>query len=60
MLLTKSVFFTMIFPHYTSLNNKFDVLDISCDEWEEYAKNDILYTESVLGKVRSKRNKALI
>ncbi len=46
MLLTKAIFFdlffTMIFPHYTSLNNKFHVLDISCDEGEEYAENIII------------------
>lgn len=47
------LFFTLIIPKYNKEDNEFDILNISAEEWESYAENDILYRERALGKVKS-------
>lgn len=34
-------------------NNEYDILNLSVDEWEQYAENDILYRERALGFVKT-------
>lgn len=50
------LFFTLIYPHYSSTNNEFDILNITKEEWEEHAENPILYKERALGKVMSEED----
>ena len=45
------LFFTLIYPHYSSENNEFNILNISKEEWEEHAENPSLYEERALGKI---------
>ena len=47
------LFFTLIVPSYEKENNEFDILNLSVDEWEKYAENDILYRERALGFVKT-------
>jgi putative hydrolase of the HAD superfamily len=47
------LFFTLIYPHYSSTNNEFDILNITKEEWEMHAENSILYKERAIGKVIS-------
>ena len=47
------LFFTLIYPHYSLVDNEFDILNITKEEWEECAENPVLYEERALGKVDS-------
>lgn len=47
------LFFTLIVPAYEKGNNEFDILNLSVDEWEQYAENDLLYRERALGLVKT-------
>ena len=47
------LFFTLIVPSYEKANNEFNILNLSVDEWEYYAENDILYRERALGLVKT-------
>lgn len=47
------LFFTLIVPVYEKADNEFDILNMSVDEWEQYAENDILYRERALGLVKT-------
>lgn len=47
------LFFTLIVPVYNETNNEFDILNLSVDEWEQYAESDILYRERALGLVKT-------
>lgn len=47
------LFFTLIVPAYGNVNNEFDILNLSVDEWEQYAENDLLYRERALGLVKT-------
>lgn len=47
------LFFTLIVPVYEKANNEFDILNLSVDEWEKYAENDVLYRERALGFVKT-------
>ncbi len=47
------LFFTLIVPSYEKENNEFDILNLSVDDWEKYAENDILYRERALGFVKT-------
>ncbi len=49
------LFFTLIVPTYREANNEFDILDLSVNEWENYAESDVLYQERALGLVKSER-----
>ena len=49
------LFFTLIVPTYSKANNEFDILDLSANEWENYAESDVLYQERALGLVKSER-----
>ncbi len=49
------LFFTLIVPTYREANNEFDILDLSVNEWENYAESDVLYQERALGLVKSGR-----
>ena len=50
------LFFTLIVPAYEDTNNEFDILDLSVNEWEHYAENDMLYQERALGLVKSEKD----
>ena len=47
------LFFTLIVPAYENVNNEFNILNMSVDEWEQYAENDLLYRERALGLVKT-------
>lgn len=47
------LFFTLIVPAYGNTNNEFSILNLSVDQWEQYAENDILYRERALGLVKT-------
>lgn len=47
------LFFTLIIPAYGKINNEFDILNLSVEEWEQYAENDTLYRERALGLVKN-------
>lgn len=47
------LFFTLITPAYEKSNNEFDLLDLSVNQWERYAEDDILYRERALGMVKT-------
>ena len=47
------LFFTLIVPTYGKTNNEYDILNLSVDEWEQYAENNILYRERALGFVKT-------
>ena len=47
------LFFTLIIPAYDKVNNEFDILNMSADEWEQYAENEVLYRERALGLVKN-------
>lgn len=47
------LFFTLITPEYGKINNEFDLLGISREEWERYAEEPSLYRERALGTVDS-------
>lgn len=47
------LFFTLIVPTYKKANNEYDILNLSVNEWEQYAENDILYHERALGSVNT-------
>lgn len=47
------LFFTLVVPTYDKSNNEFDILNLSADEWERYAEDDVLYRERALGLVNS-------
>lgn len=47
------LFFTLIYPQYSIVDNEYDILNLTMEEWEEYAENPILYEERALGKVES-------
>jgi len=47
------LFFTLIVPTYQKTNNEYDILNLSVNEWEQYAENDILYHERALGSVKT-------
>jgi len=47
------LFFTLIIPTYPKLDNEFSILNLSVDEWENYAEKDVLYKERALGLVKS-------
>lgn len=49
------LFFTLIVPTYKKTNNEYDILNLSVDEWEQYAENDILYHERALGLVKTEK-----
>lgn len=49
------LFFTLIVPTYREENNEFDILDLSVNEWENYAESDVLYQERALGLVKTER-----
>lgn len=46
------LFFTLIAPNYLEVNNEYDVLKLTKEEWEYYAENDELYRERALGNVK--------
>jgi putative hydrolase of the HAD superfamily len=48
------LFFTLIYPEYSDIN-EYDVVGISCEEWEKYAEDNILYSERALGKIRTEK-----
>ena len=50
------LFFTLIVPTYSKANNEFDILDLSANEWENYAESDVLYQERALGLVKSEKD----
>ena len=47
------LFFTLIIPAYEKTNNEFDILNLPVGEWEQYAENEILYSERALGLVKT-------
>ena len=47
------LFFTLIVPAYENVNNEFNILNMSVDEWEQYAENDLLYRERAFGLVKT-------
>lgn len=47
------LFFTLIIPAYEKENNEFSILNLSTDEWEKYAENEMLYRERALGLVKT-------
>lgn len=47
------LFFTLITPTYQKEINEFSILNLSIDEWEKYAENDMLYRERALGLVKT-------
>ena len=49
------LFFTLITPSYERENNEFSILNLSANEWEMYAENDVLYRERALGLVDSEK-----
>lgn len=49
------LFFTLIVPAYEKTNNEYDILNLSVEEWEQYAENDILYHERALGLVKTEK-----
>lgn len=49
------LFFTLIVPEYKNTGNEFDILNLSVDEWENYAENDVLYQERALGLIKSEK-----
>ena len=49
------LFFTLIVPVYVEANNEFEILDLSVNEWENYAESDVLYQERALGLVKSEK-----
>ena len=49
------LFFTLIVPTYEKTNNEYEILNLSVDEWEQYAENDILYHERALGFVKTEK-----
>lgn len=46
------LFFTLIYPQYSTGKNEYDVVGISAEEWEYYAENDDLYKERALGEIK--------
>lgn len=49
------LFFTLIVPVYVEANNEFEILDLSVNEWENFAESDVLYQERALGLVKSEK-----
>ena len=47
------LFFTLIVPTYEKGINEYSILNLSADEWEKYAENEMLYRERALGSVKS-------
>lgn len=47
------LFFTLIIPTYQKEINEFSILNLSIDEWEKYAENEMLYRERALGLVKT-------
>ena len=47
------LFFTLIVPTYQKGTNEFSILNLSIDEWERYAENEMLYHERALGLVKT-------
>ena len=47
------LFFTLIIPTYQKEINEFNILNLSIDEWEKYAENEMLYRERALGLVKT-------
>ena len=47
------LFFTLIIPTYETENSEFSILNLSIDEWEKYAENEMLYRERALGLVKN-------
>ncbi|GFZ29808.1 hypothetical protein CSC2_03340 [Clostridium zeae] len=47
------LFFTLITPRYNSLKNEYDVLNITKEQWEEYAEDIKLYTVRATGKEKN-------
>ena len=50
------LFFTLIVPTYAETNNEYEILNLSVDEWEQYAENDILYQERALGFMKTEKD----
>ena len=50
------LFFTLIVPVYVEANNEFEILDLSVNEWENFAESDVLYQERALGLVNSEKD----
>ena len=49
------LFFTLIVPVYSSGRNEYDVLEMTVDEWEKYAEDNILYKKRALGKITDEK-----
>lgn len=49
------LFFTLVEPKYIPSQNEYDILRISQEEWEQYAENNDLYRQRILGKVKDPR-----
>ena len=49
------LFFTLIVPTYEKEINEFSILNLSVDEWETYAENEMLYRERALGLVKTEK-----
>ena len=47
------LFYTLIIPTYEKEINEFSILNLSTDEWEKYAENEMLYRERALGLVKT-------
>lgn len=47
------LFFTLITPNYDETNNEYSLLDLTREEWEEYAEEASLYAERALGHVEN-------
>lgn len=46
------LFFTLITPKYNDVRNEYDVLGVTCDQWEEYAEDAKIYRKRALGLVK--------
>lgn len=49
------LFFTLIYPQYSTGKNEYDVVGISAEEWEHYAENDDVYKARALGEIKDER-----
>lgn len=47
------LFFTLIVPCYSQVENEFDIVGLTLEKWEQYAENSVLYEERALGNVSS-------
>ena len=53
------LFFTLIIPTYETENSEYSILNLSIDEWEKYAENEMLYRERALGLVKTEVDKII-